>query len=99
MATAWDALGLDSRLVRAAIKMGLEKPNLVQEKTIPIALEGKDILCRARTGSGKTAAYCLPVLQRILTAKQVRRRLAHRSCGWSMALTRFFWVTFAAWCW
>ena len=68
----WDSLGLDSRIVRAAVKMGLERPNLVQEKTIPIALQGKDILCRARTGSGKTAAYCIPALQRVLAAKQVR---------------------------
>lgn len=40
------------------------------EKAIPLALEGKDLLARARTGSGKTAAYAIPIIQRILTAKQ-----------------------------
>ena len=63
---------LDSRLLRALATMGFADATLVQAKAIPLALEGKDILARARTGSGKTAAYCLPVVQKILNAKQVR---------------------------
>ena len=42
---------------------------MFQEKAIPLALEGKDILARGRTGSGKTAAFALPVLQKILASK------------------------------
>ncbi|KAF9218629.1 DEAD-domain-containing protein [Gyrodon lividus] len=60
---------LDARILRALADMGFARPTLVQAKAIPIALENHDILARARTGSGKTAAYCIPVLQKILSAK------------------------------
>ncbi|KAG8854584.1 ATP-dependent DNA/RNA helicase [Tulasnella sp. 330] len=60
---------LDTRILRALADLGFPRPTLVQSKTIPLALEGRDILARARTGSGKTAAYCIPVLQKILTSK------------------------------
>ncbi|KAJ2079612.1 ATP-dependent DNA/RNA helicase [Coemansia sp. RSA 988] len=63
------SLDLDDRLLRALGNMGLVHPTLVQAKAIPLALEGKDILARAKTGSGKTAAYCLSLLHKILSAK------------------------------
>ncbi|KAJ1918948.1 ATP-dependent DNA/RNA helicase [Mycoemilia scoparia] len=65
----FESLDLDDRLLLALTKMGLNHPTLVQDKAIPLALAGKDILARARTGSGKTAAYCLPLIQKILTIK------------------------------
>ncbi|KAG6890082.1 hypothetical protein C0995_012031 [Termitomyces sp. Mi166 len=60
---------LDARLLRALADAGFARPTLVQAKAIPLAIEGRDILARARTGSGKTAAYCVPVTQKILSAK------------------------------
>ncbi|CAG8491092.1 4074_t:CDS:10 [Ambispora gerdemannii] len=66
---------LDPRLLRALSKLNYVKPTLIQEKAIPLALAGKDILARARTGSGKTAAYALPVIQKILTAKKATSKL------------------------
>ncbi|KAF8623207.1 hypothetical protein AX15_006445 [Amanita polypyramis BW_CC] len=60
---------LDARLLRALADLGFARPTLVQAKAIPLALESRDILARARTGSGKTAAYCLPVVQKIISAK------------------------------
>ncbi|XP_022625269.1 probable ATP-dependent RNA helicase DDX56 [Seriola dumerili] len=63
-------MGLDDRLLKAVADLGWSQPTLIQEKAIPLALEGKDLLARARTGSGKTAAYAIPVIQRILTSKQ-----------------------------
>lgn len=62
---------VDSRILRALADLGFARPTLVQSKTIPLALEGRDILARARTGSGKTAAYCIPIAQKILSAKSV----------------------------
>ena len=62
---------LDSRLLRALADLGFARPTLIQAKAIPLALEGRDILARARTGSGKTAAYCVPLVQKILSAKSV----------------------------
>lgn len=58
--------------LQAVADLGWAQPTLIQEKAIPLALEGKDLLARARTGSGKTAAYAVPLIQRILTSKQVR---------------------------
>ncbi|KAH9840288.1 DEAD-domain-containing protein [Rhodofomes roseus] len=60
---------LDARILRALADLGFARPTLVQSKAIPLALENRDILARARTGSGKTAAYCIPVVQKILNAK------------------------------
>lgn len=52
-------------------RLGWQSPLPIQEKTIPLALQGKDILARARTGSGKTAAYAIPIIQKVLSTKQV----------------------------
>lgn len=65
-------LGLDPRLLQAVAKLKFEKPTLVQRKAIPLAVSGQDVLCKAKTGSGKTAAYVLPILASILKRKQVR---------------------------
>uniref|UniRef100_A0A3P9PL29 Probable ATP-dependent RNA helicase DDX56 n=1 Tax=Poecilia reticulata TaxID=8081 RepID=A0A3P9PL29_POERE len=63
-------MGLDDRLLKAVADLGWSQPTLIQEKAIPLALDGKDLLARARTGSGKTAAYAIPIIQRILASKQ-----------------------------
>jgi ATP-dependent RNA helicase DDX56/DBP9 len=68
-------LGLDPRLVQAIAKQNFNKPTLVQRTAIPLALDGQDVLAKAKTGSGKTLAYILPVLQSILKRKQVRATL------------------------
>lgn len=65
-------LGLDPRLVQAVAGQRFLKPTLVQRRAIPLALDGRDVLCKAKTGSGKTAAYLLPVLAAILKRKTVR---------------------------
>ena len=57
--------------LKAISRLGWAEPTLIQEKAIPLALEGKDILARARTGSGKTASYAIPLIQKILVTKQV----------------------------
>ncbi|TPX62525.1 hypothetical protein PhCBS80983_g00255 [Powellomyces hirtus] len=67
------SLDLNARLLRAIAKLGFNHPTLVQSSAIPLALQGKDILARARTGSGKTGAYCMPVVQKILLAKEAGR--------------------------
>jgi ATP-dependent RNA helicase DDX56/DBP9 len=69
---AFSDFDLDPRLLQAISSEGFKEPTLVQRKAIPLALEGKDVLAKAKTGSGKTVAYLLPVLQSILKRKQVR---------------------------
>ncbi|KAL8708495.1 MAG: hypothetical protein Q9220_006653 [cf. Caloplaca sp. 1 TL-2023] len=65
-APTFSSLGLDARLLQALVKEGFRAPTLVQSKVIPPTLEGKNVLVRAKTGSGKTAAYLLPILESIL---------------------------------
>ncbi|KAF8786957.1 probable ATP-dependent RNA helicase DDX56 [Argiope bruennichi] len=62
--------GLDDRLLEAISCLNWKEPTLIQEKAIPLALEGKDILARARTGSGKTGAFLIPIIQQILQRKK-----------------------------
>lgn len=50
---------------------GFEQPSPIQEESIPIALTGRDILARAKNGTGKTAAFAIPILERIDTTKNV----------------------------
>lgn len=59
-------LELDDELCRAVADMGFEKPTTVQNAVIPDALEGRDILASAPTGTGKTAAFLLPLCQYLL---------------------------------
>lgn len=56
--------------LQAVAKLGWQEPTLIQEKAIPLILEGKDVLVRARTGSGKTAAFVIPIIQKVLNSKQ-----------------------------
>ena len=50
---------------------GFERPSPIQEESIPIALTGRDILARAKNGTGKTAAFSIPALEKIDTSKNV----------------------------
>ncbi|MBI4581694.1 MAG: DEAD/DEAH box helicase, partial [Planctomycetes bacterium] len=62
---AFVELGIAPPFLIALKKMGFVEPSDVQRQVIPIALEGKDVLAQARTGTGKTAAFGLPILQMI----------------------------------
>lgn len=61
---------LDDRILKAIAKLQWSTPTLIQEKAIPLQIEGKDVLIRARTGSGKTAAFTIPIIQKILNLKK-----------------------------
>lgn len=73
---SFEELGLDARLVRALLKKRIEKPTPIQHVAIPLILEGKDVVARAKTGSGKTFAYLLPLLQKLFTPNVDRKKLA-----------------------
>ena len=59
-------LALDARILRAVSDMGYEKLTPIQAKAIPLLLDGRDIMGAAQTGTGKTAAFSLPILQQLM---------------------------------
>jgi len=62
---SFDTLGLSAELLRAVAEQGYSEPTPVQRQAIPVILEGRDILAGAQTGTGKTAGFTLPLLQRL----------------------------------
>jgi ATP-dependent RNA helicase RhlE len=61
----FDHLGLSPEILRAVAEEGYSTPTPVQERSIPIVLAGHDLMGRAQTGTGKTAAFALPILERL----------------------------------
>jgi ATP-dependent RNA helicase RhlE len=64
-------LGLQSALMRVCESLGYEQPTPIQQQAIPVVLEGADIIACAETGTGKTAAFLLPLIQRLTEKKFV----------------------------
>jgi ATP-dependent RNA helicase RhlE len=65
ISSAFEQLGLIPPLLTAVAELGYDKPTPVQEQAIPLVLEGRDLMAGAQTGTGKTAAFALPILQRL----------------------------------
>lgn len=63
--TLFSELGLDRTSMKSIEKMGFEEASPIQAQTIPLALEGKDIIGQAQTGTGKTAAFGIPLMEKI----------------------------------
>ena len=65
-------MALDDRILMAILNLGWLEPTPIQETAIPLILEGKDVLAKARTGSGKTGAYAIPLLNKVLSLKKIK---------------------------
>ena len=63
--TEFSELGLSPKLLTTISRLGFDKPTPIQTKAIPLALEGRDVIGLAQTGTGKTAAFGLPLIERI----------------------------------
>ena len=61
----FDELGLDPKVLKALTDVGYETPSPIQAETIPLLLENRHVVGLAQTGTGKTAAFALPILSRI----------------------------------
>ncbi|MEE1210683.1 MAG: DEAD/DEAH box helicase, partial [Parafannyhessea umbonata] len=74
-------LGLDEHILRGIDALGFTTPTPVQEQAIPLVLAGRDVIASAQTGTGKTAAFALPILQLIepysRAAREEQERLAN----------------------
>lgn len=65
---------LDLKLLNSLVKVGFKETTPIQKEVIPLVLEGKDILTKAQTGSGKTAAFVVPILQTLLQVKKESKK-------------------------
>jgi len=69
----FDQLGLNPKLVQVLTELGYEAPTPIQEQTVPLLLAGRNVIGQAQTGTGKTAAFALPILHRLhVTDKSVQ---------------------------
>ncbi len=84
----FESLQLRPELLRALATCGYEAPTPIQRQTIPALLDGRDVIGSAQTGTGKTAAFVLPALQRLATA-------AHGTCRQHATAS----ACRACWCW
>ena len=76
-------LGLLPELLRAVADKGYDSPTPIQAQAIPAVLAGRDVLAGAQTGTGKTAGFVLPILQRLMSVK-----LKHPATGFLKAVQR-----------
>jgi ATP-dependent RNA helicase DeaD len=65
MPATFAELGVEPPLLRAVDELGFEEPTPIQEQAIPLLLRGADIIAQAQTGTGKTAAFALPIIQKL----------------------------------
>lgn len=65
-------LGLSDAVVRAVTDLGYDQPTAIQQQAIPAILSGKDLIAAAHTGTGKTASFVLPILERLSVERKLR---------------------------
>lgn len=70
MTTEWTSLELRPELVQAVTELGYAEPTAIQSAVIPLLLAGQDVIAQAQTGTGKTAAFALPILQNLQGGKK-----------------------------
>ena len=68
----FEELGISKKVLSALSTMGFEAPSPIQSQTIPHVLGGKDIIGQAQTGTGKTAAFGLPLVEKVTPDKAVQ---------------------------
>ncbi len=73
---SFDTLGLSEPLVKAVLRKGYDKPSPIQQQAIPAILKGADVMAAAQTGTGKTAGFTLPLLQRLADGESAKANQA-----------------------
>lgn len=69
---SFDSLGLSEPILKAVLEKGYDKPSPIQEQAIPAIVSGKDVMAAAQTGTGKTAGFTLPLLNRLAGGELAR---------------------------
>ena len=73
---SFNDLGLSAPLLKAIASQGYKTPSPIQEKAIPAVLDGRDVMAAAQTGTGKTAGFTLPILQRLSVGRRAQANQA-----------------------
>ena len=73
MTTTFAALGLSDPILRSLVELGYEEPTPVQAQAITLLLAGSDLIAQAQTGTGKTAAFALPIIERLAEGAKAGR--------------------------
>ena len=72
----FDDLGLSAPILKAIAKQGYSEPSPIQAKAIPAVLAGHDVMAAAQTGTGKTAGFTLPILERLSKGRRAQANQA-----------------------
>ena len=78
----FEELGIDDRILRAVTEMGFEEATPIQAKAIPEVMTGQDIIGQAQTGTGKTASFGIPMLQKVDPKNNWQSSQQMRSVSW-----------------
>ncbi|WP_025819316.1 DEAD/DEAH box helicase [Shewanella marina] len=71
---AFSKLGLSDPILKAVTELGYQTPTSIQSKTIPVVLSGRNVIAAAQTGTGKTASFVLPILEKLSQAQTQRKK-------------------------
>lgn len=71
---SFSKLGLSTQILQAISELGYKKPTPIQAKVIPVILKGRDVIAGSQTGTGKTGAFVLPILERLKDAPEIRAK-------------------------
>ena len=88
MSTNFEELGLAAPILKALVTEGYTTPTPIQTQAIPHVMQGRDVQGIAQTGTGKTAAFALPILQRLLADKKQRQAPQGLPCVGAQSPTR-----------
>ncbi len=70
---SFSQLGLSDVLVQTVAQLGYQKPTHIQTQAIPVILQGRDLIAAAQTGTGKTASFVLPILEKLRQGQTQRK--------------------------
>ncbi len=71
---SFSQLGLSDVLVQTVAQLGYQKPTHIQTQAIPVILQGRDLIAAAQTGTGKTASFVLPILEKLRQGQTQRKK-------------------------
>jgi hypothetical protein len=90
---SFQEFGLLDEVVHGVQSMGYVDPTPIQLRAIPVVLSGKDLMGSAQTGTGKTAAFALPILTKLKTKGKLRALISSRRGNWRRRWRRLFAIT------